>query len=262
MVDFIDVLVRDVKKSIDKGYYEVTVQSTTTFVSLKKAILECKHAPIIAEVKVASPSLGVIRENADVEKIAMAMQNGGATGISVLTEPKHFKGSLSSFIKIRERVKLPLIMKDVIISKTQLEAASRNGANAVLLIEALFKRGYCECDIHSMIAYAHSRNLEVLLEAHTEDEFLLALNTDADLIGINNRNLETLKVNLETTKGILQKIDSPEKIIVSESGIKTPTDIRFLHEQGVHAFLIGSAIMASNDIEKKVREFVSAYGKG
>jgi len=140
----------------------------------------------------------------------------------------------------------------------QLETASKIGANAVLLIETLFERRYCERDIHDMITHAHSMNLEVLLEAHTENEFLSALNTDADLIGINNRDLKTLKVNLEITKKILKNIDPQEKVIVSESGIKTPADLRFLHEYGAHAFLIGSAIMTASDVKKKVKEFVMA----
>lgn len=258
MVDFLNALAQKARETIDKGYYEVEKQVETKPVSLKKAILECKHAPIIAEIKVASPSLGVIKRNANVEEIAAAMENGGAVGISVLTEPEYFKGALASFMKVRERTKLPLLMKDIIISPTQLEAAPKIGADAVLLIKALFNRKQCECDVHDMIDYARSKNLEVLLEAHTLQEFLSALKTDADLIGINNRDLQTLKVNLQATKRILQKIDPQEKIIVSESGIKTPADVRFLHECGAHAFLIGSTIMKADNVQKKVEEFAAA----
>jgi len=109
-----------------------------------------------------------------------------------------------------------------------------------------------------MTAQAQSKNLEVLLETHNEDEFQSAVNSNADLIGINNRNLGTLKVDLEVTKRILEKNDAHGKIVVSESGIKTLTDLRFLHECGAHAFLIGSAIMMAGSIEKKVKEFVMA----
>jgi len=258
MADFLDILAQSAKKRVNKGYYEVRTQVATPFVSLKNAILKSELTPVIAEIKFASPSTGFLRKNVNVKDIAVAMENGGAVGISVLTEPKHFRGSLVSFVKVRRSVKLSLLMKDIIISPLQLEAASKIGANAVLLIETLFKRGCCECDVHDMIAHAHSLNLEVLLEAHTEDEFLSALNTDADLIGINNRDLKTLKVNLEITKKILKNIDPQKKVIVSESGIKTPADLRFLHEYGAHAFLIGSAIMMASDIEKKVKEFVMA----
>lgn len=258
MVDFLDVLAQDAKENIGKGYYEAAIQVSTPFVSLKRAILESQHTPIIAEIKAASPSLGIIRKNVNVEDIAVAMEDGGAVGISVLTEPKHFRGSLSSLAKVRRKIKLPLLMKDIIISPMQLESASKIGANAVLLIETLFRRGYCECDVHEMIAHAQSMNLEVLLEVHTEDEFSSALNTSADMIGINNRDLTSLKVDLRVTERILKKFNPEGKTIVSESGIKTPADLRFLHECGVHAFLIGSAIMMTRDVKKKVKEFVTA----
>ena len=262
MADFLDTLGQDAKKTINEGYYKVAEQSPVKFLSLKKAILECKGVPIIAEIKVASPSLGMIKEKADVEKIAVDMENGGAVGISVLTEPKHFKGSLGSFVKVRQKVELPLLMKDIIIASSQLEAASKIGANAILLIQALFDRGYCEYGVDEMIAYAHSRNLEVLLEVHTEKEFLSALYTDADLIGINNRNLGTLEVNLETTRRIMKAFGSQGKIVVSESGIKTRDDLRLLRDHGVRAFLIGSSIMLSDDIGRAVEEFTAAYENG
>lgn len=258
MADFLDVLAKSVKETINEGYYEVATRVAAPFVSLKRAILESEYVPIIAEIKAASPSLGIIRKNVDVEDVAVAMKNGGAVGISVLTEPKHFGGSLFSLTKARQSVKLPLLMKDIIISPVQLETASETGANAVLLIEALFERGHCECNVHDMIAHAQSKNLEVLLEVHTENEFSSALESDADLIGINNRDLKTLEVDLRVTKRILEKVDPQGKVIVSESGIKTTADIRFLHECGAHAFLIGSTIMKANDVEKKVKEFATA----
>jgi len=258
MADFLDLLARDAEETINKGYYKVSTQILTPSVSLKKSILGSKNNPIITEIKAASPSLGTIRKNFNPEKVARAMEDGGAVGISVLTEPKHFKGSLSSITKVRKAVKLPILMKDIIISPAQLETASKIGANAVLLIEALFERRYSEYDVHEMIAQAQSKNLEVLLETHNEDEFLSAINTNADLIGINNRDLGTLKVDLEVTKRILEKNDAHGKIVVSESGIKTPTDLRFLHECGAHAFLIGTTIMMADNIEKRVKEFVLA----
>jgi len=258
MADFLDMLARSAKETINNGYYEVSTQISTPYISLKKAILESKHVSIITEIKAASPSLGTIRKNFNPEKVAEAMEKGGAVGISVLTEPKHFKGSLSYVTKVRKAVKLPILMKDVIVSPTQLETASKIGANAVLLIEALFERKYCECDVQEMIAQAQSKNLEALLETHTEDEFRFAINSNADLIGINNRDLRTLKVDLGVTKRILEKNDAHGKIVVSESGIKAIADLRFLHECGAHAFLIGSAIMMADDIEKRVKEFVLA----
>jgi indole-3-glycerol phosphate synthase len=258
MADFLDVLARDAKETINKGYYEALTQTATSSISLKKAILETKNAPVITEIKAASPSAGTIRKNVKASRIAEDMEKGGAVAISVLTEPKHFKGSLRSLAEARKAVKLPILMKDIIISPKQLEAASKAGANAALLIQALFDRGHCECDVHEMIAKAHSRKLEVLLEAHNAAEFRHAVDSDADLVGINNRNLGTLKVDLNVTKNILEKNAAKGKVIVSESGINTPTDIRFLRECGACAFLIGSVIMLTDNVEKKVKEFVLA----
>jgi len=258
MADFLDVLAQSAKETVNKSYYEVSTPISTPSISLKRAILESKNIPIITEIKAASPSLGTIRRKFNPEKVAEAMENGGAVGISVLTEPKHFKGSLSYVTKVRKAVKLPILMKDIIVSPTQLETASKIGANAVLLIEALFERKYCECDAQEMIAQAQSKNLEVLLETHTEDEFRFAINSSADLIGINNRDLRTLKVDLGATKRILEENDAHGKIVVSESGIETTADLRFLRKCGAQAFLIGLAIMLADNIEEKVKEFVKA----
>ncbi len=257
MDDFLDTLGRNALERVNTGYYQVTMPTGSPANSLKGAVLECAHAPIISEIKVASPTMGEIRDNIDVKKVARAMENGGAIGISVLTEPKHFKGSLDTFVAVRTQVELPLLMKDIIVSQVQVEAAAKMGADAVLFIEPLFTRGYCQWDIHSMIAHAHSQNLEVLLEVHTEEEFMTALETEADLVGINNRDLRTLEVDLDVTRRILANNPVKEKLIVSESGIRSPADIRSLHECGAHAFLIGSSIMRVGDIKKIVQELVA-----
>jgi indole-3-glycerol phosphate synthase len=258
MADFLDTLAQSAKATIDSGYYDTLNEIATSNISLKEAILKTKNTPVITEIKAASPSAGTIRKNVNASLISESMEKGGAVGLSVLTEPKHFKGSLRSLVEARKAVQLPILMKDIVLSPVQLEAASKAGANVVLLIEALFDRGYCEYRLHEMIARAHEQGLEVLLEAHNADEFRSAVRTHADLVGINNRDLATLKVDLNVTKGILERNDAEGKIVVSESGINTPADLRFLRECGAHAFLIGSAIMLANDVEGKVREFVSA----
>jgi indole-3-glycerol phosphate synthase len=150
-------------------------------------------------------------------------------------------------------------MKDIIINPIQLGTASRIGANAILLIKAIFERGYSELSLKEMIIEAHKRNLEVLLETHSEEEFQSALATNADLIGINNRDLRTLKVDIRITERILRKHNNHGKVVVSESGIMTPADVYFLRNGGAQAFLIGSAIMMASNIEEKVKEFVAAY---
>lgn len=258
MADFLDALAQSAKATIDSGYYEAATETETSYFSLKKAILEAKHAPIITEIKAASPSVGTIRENIEARSIAESMEKGGAVGISVLTEPKHFKGSLHSLVEARRAVKLPILMKDIILSPVQLGAASRLGANVALLIVALFDRGYCDCTLSDMIATAHSKGLEVLLESHTEEEFRSAVRSHTDLVGINNRNLATLNVDLSVTKRILEQNSAEGKIVVSESGVSTPADLRFLGECGAQAFLVGSSVMLADNVEGKIRELVSA----
>ncbi len=258
MTDYLDVLARVAQITINSEYYENLKPAEIVRVSLKKAILDSKVNAVIAEIKSASPSAGLIRKDINPSVIAKDMQKGGATALSVLTEPKQFSGSLDALVQTRKAVKLPILMKDIILSPLQIQAASKLGANAVLLIKALFDRGYSEKSLDEMINGAHLLGLEVLLETHTLSEFCSVLKTDADLIGINNRNLATLKVDLNQTKTILSSIKPEDKVIVSESGMKTPSDIRFLRESGAGAFLIGSTIMSSDNVEAKVREFVNA----
>jgi indole-3-glycerol phosphate synthase len=258
MSDFLDKLAVDAKETIRSGYYQIFTPAYDFYVSLKKAILACKKNPVITEIKTASPSLGVIRKSVDVGEVALAMARGGATGISVLTEPKHFNGSLTALIDARLAVKLPILMKDIILSPMQIETAEQIGANAILLIQALFDRGYGETSLEEMIRLAHSHGLEVLLEVHTENEFSTAITTNADMIGINNRDLATLKTDLNITKKILEKNSVRGLTVVSESGIEKPSDLKFLGECGASAFLIGSSIMLTKNIEEKVAEFVNA----
>jgi indole-3-glycerol phosphate synthase len=260
MPDFLDVLARDAKATVEEGYYEHPQgnAAASAHVSLRDAILQSHSASVIAEIKGASPSAGVIRSGFEAGKIALAMARGGAAGISVLTEPKHFQGSLSYLAEVRRAVQLPLLMKDIIVSSVQLDAAARIGANAVLLIQALYDRGYGEFGVREMIKAAHSRRLEVLLEVHDEDEFQRAIASYADLVGINNRNLRNLQVDLNVTKRILEHDNVKSKNVVSESGISTAADIRFLNGCGAKAFLIGSTVMSADDVESKVREFTMA----
>jgi indole-3-glycerol phosphate synthase len=259
MSDFLDKLAHDAKETANQGYYNISTQNTVSPVSLKKAILENKQNAVITEVKAASPSRGTIKTELEPEDIAVAMEKGGATGISVLTEPKHFSGSLRYLVEVRKAVQVPILMKDIVVNQIQIEAASRIGANAVLLIAAVFEREYCKLSLDEMISEAHARNLEVLLETHNEDEFQSAVETDADLVGINNRDLRTFEVDIGITERILKNCATRGKVVVSESGVMSASDLLFLRGCGAQAFLIGSAIMMAGNIEKKVKEFVTAH---
>jgi indole-3-glycerol phosphate synthase len=259
MSDFLDILAQNVLETINSGYYK-EVQKTIKYhsKSLVNAIMQAKGNAIIAEVKAASPSEGYLRKKIDPVKLSVSMIKAGASGISVLTEPNYFKGSISNIIKINTAHNTPILMKDFILSDLQLETARKIGASAVLLISTLFSRGYCKKELTEMIDLAHKQNLEVLLETHSRKEFINGVSTDADLIGINNRDLKTLKTDLRVTERILKTTSKSNKIIVSESGVKSPEDVRYLRECGADAFLVGSSIMASKNPENKVRELVEA----
>ena len=147
-------------------------------------------------------------------------------------------------------------MKDIMIDKIQIDAAKKLGADYFLLIQALFDNNFVS-EIDELIDYGHKNGLKILLESHTKAEFDNAIKTNADIIGINNRNLDTLEINLETTKQILENYHE-SKIILSESGINSVGDVKFLRDCGADAFLIGTSIMKSPDIQNSVSKLVSA----
>jgi indole-3-glycerol phosphate synthase len=260
MGDFLDVLAKDCRETIESGYYnlEDPCIDMKHRLSLRDSLASCSQNAIIAEIKRSSPSKRQTVNKFDAGKVASNMERGGASAISVLTEPKHFKGSLLDLISARKNVSIPVLMKDIIIDQTQIHAASLIGADAILLIEAIFDRGYSNLSLGCMIKCAHSYGLEVLLETHTEEEFRDAVGSEADIVGINNRDLKTLSVDIGRTVRILKKIKGFAPFVVSESGIVSQSDLRFLRCAGAKAFLIGTSIISAVDVEKKVRELVVA----
>jgi len=159
-------------------------------------------------------------------------------------------------MKIRKQVNVPMLMKDITIDEVQIDAAKKIGADYFLLIQALFDNKLAS-DIDSLIDYGHNLGLKVLIEAHTKQEFENSCKTNADIIGINNRNLDTLKIDLDTTKNILENSEKT-KLVITESGIKNPNDIRFLHKCGADAYLVGTTIMKTDDIMQTVKNLVNA----
>ena len=256
MQNVLQKLIQNSQKAIDEGVYEIAEKLQKSQMDLIDLIKNSNHAPIITEIKFSSPSLGKIRTASDPIAIANSMIRGGAVGLSVLTQPYLFDGSPEFFIKIRQNVKVPLLMKDIVIDKIQIDAAQKLGADYILLIESLFDNRYLK-EIGEYVDYAHKKNLRVLIESHTKTEFENSLKTNAELIGINNRNLDTLEIDIKTTKIVLDGFDK-SRIILSESGIETPKDIRFLHDCGASAFLVGSSIMKSDNIETFVRQLVNS----
>lgn len=254
MKDMLEKLANNSQKAISDGTYEISYKNSKSEKDLIKQIRDNKHASLITEVKFSSPSLGNIREVSDPVTIAKQMVDGGAIGLSVLTQPYLFNGSPDYFTKIRKSVKVPLLMKDIVVDKSQIDAAEKLGADMVLLIQAIFDKKFAK-DIDEFVSYAHKKKLLVLLESHTKKEFSDSAKTKADILGINNRNLDTLEIDLETTKSILKDRDE-KRIIISESGVESPKDIQFLKKCGADAFLVGSSIMKSKDIKGLVSELV------
>ena len=250
-------LVSNSQAAIDDGTYDIDANLDRSSKDLIQIIKTNTHPTLLTEIKFASPSLGKIRTLTDPASIAKQMIAGGSKALSVLTQPNLFHGSPEYFMKVREAVDVPLLMKDIMIENIQIDAAKKMGADYILLIQSLFDQGFLK-EIEEFIEYAHKKELKILLEVHTKQEFVNALKTKADLIGINNRNLDTLEINLKTTEIVLEGYEK-QRLILSESGIETIDDIQYLKKCGADAFLIGSSIMKSNNIEEQVRKLVSAY---
>lgn len=250
-------LVNNSQAAIDDGVYDVDIKLKKSNKDFLQIIKSNNHATLLTEVKFSSPSLGKIRTVSDPSSIAKQMIAGGAKALSVLTQPHMFNGSPEYFIQVRQSVDVPLLMKDIMIDTAQIDTAEKIGADYILVIQSLFDQGFLK-NIEEFIKYGHKKGLKILLEVHTKHEFENALKTEADLIGINNRNLDTLEIDLKTTKKVLEG-HKKTRPILAESGIETVEDIQYLKKCGADAFLVGSSIMKSDNIEEHVRKLVNAY---
>ncbi|MDH4161358.1 MAG: indole-3-glycerol phosphate synthase TrpC [Nitrospirota bacterium] len=219
-----------------------------------KALSARTDIRLIAEVKKASPSKGVIRQDFDPTGIAGTYERSGAACLSVLTEKKFFQGSLDYLGAIRKVVGLPLLRKDFIIDDYQIFEARAAGADAILLIAACLELSRME----DYLGVAAGLGLDVLVESHTGRELEQSLRAGAMLVGINNRNLLTFSVSIQTTFDLLKDIPD-DRIVVSESGIKTREDVVKLQQAGVDAILVGESLMREKDIGKKVKELLGKY---
>ncbi|HNV86929.1 MAG TPA: indole-3-glycerol phosphate synthase TrpC [Candidatus Omnitrophota bacterium] len=208
-----------------------------------------REVHIIAELKKASPSRGVIRDDFNPLQIAELFDLAGADAISILTETTHFAGRPSYLRTVRRVTNLPLLRKDFVIDRYQIYESALLAADAVLLISAILT----DEELKLFIEDAKKLSLEPLVEVHTENDLKKALDAGATLIGINNRNLQTLKVNLETSERLLRHVPKGITAVI-ESGISNHSDILRYKSLGVTAFLIGTVIMESDDIVKKLRE--------
>jgi indole-3-glycerol phosphate synthase len=260
--NYLNNLAENSYKAIDEGVYGNTKYDYSGHepVNLRKSILSCPHAPLITEIKFASPSKGKIVAtsiNTTAIDIASSMVSSGAIGLSIVTQPYLFNGSPEYLGMIRKTVGVPLLMKDIIVSEVQIDSAKRMGADCILLIKSIFDNNLTEGGIEKFADYANKKGVQVIFEVHKDYEFREILElavTRQNLIGINNRDLNDLNVDIATTTKLLQKIDKKRHTIISESGISKAEEIQQLKKAGVDAFLIGTSIMESSDIATKVSE--------
>ena len=213
--------------------------------------LKAKATAIIAEFKRHSPSAGEIRAGVDPVEIARMYEAGGAAAMSVLTEPEHFRGALADLRRVAEAVAMPVLRKDFMVDRQQVYEAANAGAEAVLVIVA----GLSDAEALKLLDAAHLVHLDVLVEVHTAEEMQRAAAIGARLIGVNNRNLKTQKVDFETSLR-LAELAPPDAMLVAESGIRTRKDIERLQAAGYRAFLIGETLMRAADPLVVLRELL------
>ena len=226
----------------------VDVESTRGFKNSLIKSVEKNNIAVIAEMKKASPSLGLIRKEYEPEELAQHYAKANAACLSVLTDEPFFQGSIEHLTSVRKSVDLPLLRKDFIIDEYQVYESRFQGADCILLIAAALTQNQLK-DYYQL---AIELKLDVLVEVHTYDEVEKALSINANLIGINNRNLKTFEVDLETTKHLTQYIPQ-EVLVVSESGIKTREDVQKICSYGVSIFLVGEAFMKADNPGRELK---------
>jgi indole-3-glycerol phosphate synthase len=206
---------------------------------------------IIAEVKRASPSKGVLNADLEPSVLVRSYETGGAAAISVLTEQDHFQGSLSDLEAVRSATRLPILRKDFIVDPYQVVEARASGADSFLLIASILDVG----ELQLLLEQGRQQGMEPLVEVHDRSDLDKALNAHAQVIGINNRDLKTFQVSLDTTVRLAKEIPDGH-VIISESGIRTREDILSLRDAGVHGFLIGETLVTSQNPAASLRELV------
>jgi len=264
-------LVNNSFKALDNGYYDL--EKNANFenhknIDLRKKLVECKHVPLITEIKFASPSKGIIldQENIKIENIVEEVEKENSCGISILTQPYLFHGSLEFILRARKKTSLPILMKDIIVSDVQIKAAKSTGADCILLIKTIFDQNMTEGSLEKFCEYAKKMGLQVIIETHLVNEFEETVKSNkknhqiCDIIGINNRNLDNLTIDLNITKEILSLCNKNNNLVLSESGINSKENINYLKKSGADAFLVGTSLMENiNLLGKGINDLYLAY---
>ncbi len=250
---FLDKILASKRKKVERQKRETdleAVKERAFFVrrqamlhGLRTSLTRKDRTNIVAEIKRASPSKGTISENIDVSQLARHYRDGGAAAISVLTEEDFFSGSLDDLIAARQVVDLPILRKDFVIDEFQIYESAAAGADAVLLIAAALDAA----DLKEFLRCGREKlGMDVIVEVHTSDEFGAAANAGADIIGVNNRDLHSFEVSLDTSRKLI-RLRNPNTIMISESGLSTREEINELKSLGFDGFLIGESLMRSRN---------------
>lgn len=256
MPDHLRTFAESARRRVREGYYRVPGGRPRPPLSLAAAVRRDRGRAVIAEVKPRSPTEPDLLRGRGVGELARAYLAGGAVGISVLVDPDHFGGALAHLREL-SGLGAPLLAKDFVVDPVQLAAYARAGADCALLILALFRRGHTSCGLAGMIREARALGLEVLLEVSSAGELEEALESEADLIGINSRDLSTLKLDPRRPIRIMRAVSPTDpRPILALSGISSPGEIRALREAGFAGFLVGTALLRAPDPAALIRELV------
>ena len=239
------------KKEVPLAVLKSKLATPTSTRDFKKAITSPTKINIIAEIKRASPSAGVMTKDFSLGELARIYEKNSAAALSILTDQKFFRGSIEDLEKARKTSSLPILAKEFIVDEYQIYEARIRGADALLLIARILDRE----KLRKYLDLASQLDLDCLVEIHSEEEWQEIKALPLKIVGINNRNLANLKIDLETSFNLIKKIPS-NKTVVSESGINNRKDIYRLREAGVDAFLIGEALLKSKNVGEKLRELL------
>ena len=261
MSDILDKILLTKKNEIEESKTILTLDdlksiiSKTTqprnFIEAIQKKHQKKHSAVIAEIKKASPSKGIIRSNFDPIAIAKSYEIAGATCLSILTDKDYFMGDPKFLMQVKSETNLPILRKDFIIDPYQIYESRALGADCILLIVAALEYE----KMKELEEIAHSLNMAVLVEAHNQEELNLALKLDTPLIGINNRNLKTFEVSLETSVRLVQHIHNDKnRIPITESGIFSLKDVELMNHNNIFTFLVGEAFMRDDDPGKSLEK--------
>lgn len=224
--------------------------------SLVERLRAATSMAVIAEIKRASPSKGAIKLDVNPIEQALTYERAGATAISVLTDEMFFKGSIEDLQEVSQHVQIPRLCKDFMIDEIQIDRAYAAGATVILLIVAALSKER----LQALYDYAKQKGLDVLTEVHDEEELDAALAIDAEIIGINNRNLKTFVVDLEVTERLASRLDPSKHIIISESGIKTVADVERVKQAGARGILVGETLMEATDVAATLKQLQLPFG--